>query len=393
LRMPHCDAEREFSIAQQLSISLRANSRQLIVSYQHQRDDVERRISPLFSDLPVTTLTELGLSVSEPFKPEQTDASMGNNLRRFDPGVAPPLNLNVRARGGSALLADQAACPFRAFARHRLGAEPLSEPQSGLSASERGTLLHAALQQVWRVLQNSENLKRCDEFALIEHADIAAQQTITSWSEANRFGARFLQLETQRLSRVLQRWLTLEQERAEFSIAALEDERRFNFAGLDLRLRVDRIDRLPDGRLTIIDYKSGQGNSAKAWLGERPEQPQLPLYALALQHEQPASVAGVLFAQVRFDQPKWVGMGDSDLENYSLKPAQNEFAADWSAQLELWQSALEHLANEFIQGRAEVAPASPKSCQYCELPTVCRIAHEQLEFAGESELADEEGAA
>ena len=384
LRMPHCDAEREFSVAQQLSSSLRANARTLIVSYQRERDDVERHVSPLFKDLPTVELSALDIVLAEPFKPTISPSSeLSTNtagLQNFDPSFAPPLDLSNRARGGSALLADQAACPFRAFARHRLRAEPLGEPQTGLSASERGVLLHTALQSLWQQLQNSSALRACTEADLLQRAAAAAAFALRELPDIERFGPRFIALETQRLERVLVRWIELEQERADIEIAALEEERRFNFAGLDLRLRVDRIDRLADGRVAIVDYKSGQSNSINAWLGERPEQPQLPLYVLALEHEQPGSVAGVAFAQVRLDTPRWIGLGDEQLERYGLKPVSDE-VADWPTRVQAWQTSLQMLANEFIQGRADVEPASPKSCQYCALPSVCRIDHAQLEVA------------
>ena len=67
LRMPHCDAEREFAVAQQLSASLRANARQFIVSYQRERDDVPRHVSPLFADIAHSDLAALAIAVEEPF--------------------------------------------------------------------------------------------------------------------------------------------------------------------------------------------------------------------------------------------------------------------------------------------------------------------------------------
>lgn len=389
LRMPHCDAEREFQVAAQLSASLQMNTREFVVSYQRERDEVARHVSPLFDGLPKMDLAALGIIAVEPFKPAV--AATTAPLQYFDAGAAPRLDAfvrsgdgsGVRARGGSALLADQAACPFRAFARHRLRAEPLDEPLTGLSAAERGTLLHAALQSLWQTLQNSAALRACDEEALIRYTTGAAQFALTQLPTLDRFGPRFLALESARLARVLMRWLMLELDRADVEIAALEEEQRFQFAGLDLRLRVDRIDRLADGRVAIVDYKSGQGNSANAWLGERTEQPQLPLYALALEHAQPGSVAGVAFAQVRLDNARWVGLGDTGLEAYELKPASD--VADWSAQLQAWRNALQSLANEFIEGRADVAPlAPPKTCQFCSLTSVCRIDHAQLDAEAEA---------
>src|SRR5690606_25522542 len=60
LRMPHCDAEREFSVAARLGASLQANARTFVASYQRERDDVERHVSPLFAALPRTDLAALG---------------------------------------------------------------------------------------------------------------------------------------------------------------------------------------------------------------------------------------------------------------------------------------------------------------------------------------------
>lgn len=390
LRMPHCDAEREFAIAQRLGASLRANARQFVVSYQRERDDVERHISPLFADIPVAA--DIAIP-HEPFKSAVLNAMAQQSLMPFAPGDALPLDISTRARGGSAVLADQSACPFRAFARHRLRAEPLGEPQTGLSASERGTLLHAALQSLWLTFGSSAVLRATDEAQRQRHADDAARHAIAQLPDAQRFGARFLDLERQRLARVLVQWLDRELERADIEIAALEDERQFNFAGLELRLRVDRIDRLPDGRVAIVDYKSGRSNAERYWLGERPEQPQLPLYALALEHEQPGSVAGVLFAQVRIDTPRWIGLGDSGLNAHALNDAAESAAMDWPALIAHWRDALQSIAQEYIAGRSTVDPATNRTCDFCALASVCRIDHAQSGDADSTaESSTEDGA-
>src|ERR1700747_974209 len=49
--------------------------------------------------------------------------------------------------------------------------------------------------------------------------------------------------------------------------------------GLKLRLRADRIDLLENGQRLLLDYKSGEV-SVKDWEGERPDEPQRPLYAI-----------------------------------------------------------------------------------------------------------------
>ena len=49
-------------------------------------------------------------------------------------------------------------------------------------------------------------------------------------------------------------------------------------ADLEFAVSIDRVDRLADGARVLIDYKTG--NAAADWRGERPDNPQLPIYAL-----------------------------------------------------------------------------------------------------------------
>ena len=60
--------------------------------------------------------------------------------------------------GGASLFKDMAACPFRAFAKHRLGARPLEDTDLGLSYRDRGTTVHKALEFIWRELGSHARL-------------------------------------------------------------------------------------------------------------------------------------------------------------------------------------------------------------------------------------------
>ena len=59
----------------------------------------------------------------------------------------------------ASLLADQAACPFQAFARHRLGADTPELPDQVLDARERGTGVHEALCRLWREVASQAALR------------------------------------------------------------------------------------------------------------------------------------------------------------------------------------------------------------------------------------------
>jgi ATP-dependent helicase/nuclease subunit B len=142
---------------------------------------------------------------------------------------------------------------------------------------------------------------------------------------------------------------------------------------LNISLRVDRIDQLPDGAQFVIDYKSGR-SSAQDWLGERPSRPQLTLYGLAMNE----TVAGLAFAQVRTRDCKFAGAGQVEVapgvESNIEKLVKDKMPAkDWEDLTTQWQDNLERLAKEFLAGDAQVDPLSSSSCTYCGLQALCRV--------------------
>jgi RecB family exonuclease len=138
---------------------------------------------------------------------------------------------------------------------------------------------------------------------------------------------------------------------------------------LQLSLRVDRIDRVDGGRL-ILDYKTGKV-SLSMWKGERPEEPQLPLYGV---HGPVDDLCGVLFAQVRVGEMEFVGRTKDvtttligDQSAMVQKPLTDEILGEWA-------DALSNLADQFMAGNAAVEPKRyPKTCKYCPLPGLCRV--------------------
>ena len=97
------------------------------------------------------------------------------------------------------------------------------------------------------------------------------------------------------LEKLAREWLELERRRAPFQVSAIEEQRDLEVAGLQFQSRIDRMDKLADGGHVLIDYKSGRMLSPRQWEGPRPDDPQLPLYAVAA----PEQLAAVVFAKVR----------------------------------------------------------------------------------------------
>jgi ATP-dependent helicase/DNAse subunit B len=196
---------------------------------------------------------------------------------------------------------------------------------------------------------------------------------------------RYLELEELRLTALVAEWLDYEATRVEFEI---------HLAELTLNLRLDRIDRLTDQTLLVIDYKTGDV-SPKSWDLPRPDDVQLPLYsAFALKPEEEV-LGGLVFAKVR--------AGDRSFAGRVCAPASTLFeglkgnntlmkSALTVEQLIDWKETIEQLARDFVAGRSEVDPRDyPKTCEYCGLQTLCRIQeHQALAAEEDSEEATDE---
>lgn len=301
----------------------------------------------------------------------------------------------TKLAGGAAVLRDQAACPFRAFARYRLGARTLAVPGAGLDAAERGTLLHHVLSMVWTHLGSHSGLTALHEPALEQLVSKLVQMAI---AEAYRKGmdslnGRFAVIEHARLCRLVGEWLNYERGRAPFEVIACEQSRDVSLAGLSMQLRLDRLDRLGDGTHALIDYKTGVAKIS-GWLGKRPDEPQLPLYFQTSAH----SVSTLAFARVkRGARGKVFGFeGVSATENLlpDVGPIENKHGMEkkgyisWDVLTAEWDTTLNNLARNFIAGDTAVDPKNGSlTCAQCDLQSVCRIS----ELTG-SVIADDDNA-
>ena len=91
----------------------------------------------------------------------------------------------------------------------------------------------------------------------------------------DRMPHRYLDLDRHGSHVLVTEWLGYEATRLPFTVVETESARTIKLAGLALDLRLDRIDRLNDGSLLVIDYKTGNV-SPNAWQLPRPDDVQLP---------------------------------------------------------------------------------------------------------------------
>jgi probable DNA repair protein len=386
--MPHCSPQLDWELAHAITTRLISSAPVVYFSCAKQVESAESRPSRLVSALagvPLPLPRELTLP---PNPPPITIAIEDFSRVPFARG---------RVHGGARVLTSQSQCPFKAFATARLGAQGWEPAEAGLTASQRGVLLHAALRGIWsdppqglRSHQQLLQLKDRRAFVAV-HVHSALQKGLDS-ELRNRMPPRYLELEELRLTNLLAEWMAYEATRIEFDVVTTEADRSIRLAGLDFDLRLDRIDRLNDGSLLVIDYKSGDV-SPRSWDLPRPDDVQLPLYAgFALD----GKLGGLVFAKVRTGDQSFTGrVGNAKSTLLAGQPGYSTLVKGrLTAELLIdWRTCIEQLAKDFLAGRADVNPREyPKTCERCGLQTLCRI-HENQSLTEAEEDSDSAEAA
>ncbi|WP_339897990.1 PD-(D/E)XK nuclease family protein [uncultured Gilvimarinus sp.] len=346
-QMPNSSAERELIYAERLTENFKHCAQQVVFSHASHQDDQPFNPSSLIASLPLSSLQELNIAGESPSIRYYRQLANSASLEAVDCRYGPSLT-NPEVRGGAGLFKAQAACPFIAFARYRLGATGTDDPTLGFSAIERGNVLHEALAFIWQKLDNADTLHQLAPLALEALIGDACNEAVnnTGRSRGAEIGATFRQLEIERLQQLISLWLALEREREPFSVQSIESGHTLKFEGLELTVRVDRIDRLASGQPLIIDYKTGQVKPS-SWRTDSFTEPQLPLYACTLADDGAQAIA---FAQINASDQCFAGLGTGTAIT-GIKDIPEE---QWQQQLEDWRQRLAELACEFREGWATV---------------------------------------
>nr|VFK40097.1 MAG: probable DNA repair protein [Candidatus Kentron sp. SD]VFK45225.1 MAG: probable DNA repair protein [Candidatus Kentron sp. SD] len=379
LGIPLGRPESELSRARRATQRMLAGANHVIASHARSDRDLSRAPSPLITALPEIDQGDIPRSrfpnTVGAFSRADSNHNDDDKEWLIDER-GPALSRDEPMTGGARIWRDQAACPFRAFATHRLGAAGLDTPSVGLDYAMRGIMAHRALESIWRELRDSDRLALMTDDRLRAKVSESVERALLDAArrrpETFR-GHRLRQLEAERLSSLIMAWLEGEKERPPFAVAAPERGRAVSLGGVPVSLRPDRLDHTKEGKHLLLDYKTGDVG-IQSWFGERPREPQLPLYAILQECD------GIGFAFVRRGKIGFEGIADTE----GLAPgietvrgtgtrAAGEFQ-DWDALREAWRGVLVSLARAFARGDAFVDPKSPmESCRNCDLPSLCRI--------------------
>ena len=354
-RLNH-DGERDF--AQNRLAHWRTACGSFIASWSNEGTDGPHDCSPLIKPLFLADIDQVVTRYRQRRHPALSEFKPVKLEAHSDPDQASKHHDPIQA--GTGLIQDQAKCPLRGWAIHRLKLRPPTALEPFADALTRGSLVHDALFRLYNDGPPPPFADATDQTA----SEVAVQAAVKGAVE-ERLGGKpdlFKALEEKRLAKVLNAWLKAEAEHANFTVVGLEQATSLTMDGAQFRLRIDRVNEDPDtGAQVVIDYKTGT-LSIRGMVGERLVEPQLPMYALS-----DDKIEAVLVAQVGNEEVRIDGWS---AEGISLGKTPS---AGWEPLRERWREQVQSLIDEFRSGHAAASPHNTQVCRYCHLPSLCRI--------------------
>ena len=383
LRMPGSHSDVQVELARQ-TFSLLLASVSGTVNISHHRSDDDQDFRPSSFGIQIAAETP-GSPPSGP-----VFASLfGDNTETIPELIAvtddSAVPLEIQPDGGSiggvSILNDQSNFPFQAFIRHRLNADPQESFASGLTAAARGSAIHEALDHLFSEIGSLDDIPaaahRIEQ--LCSRAALAAIEYLQK-NHRSVMTRRFTQIEEQRVCKLLKKFLTVEKERGKFAVVAREEDISWHYRNMLFNLKIDRIDRLADGTLAVIDYKTGQKvSSASSWLKPRPDDLQLPFYmtAMAESAHQDDPVTAIAVAQIHVRETSYSGVAEGMLFHSGLKTVdsllkQHPEITDWQQLLAIFRARVERIADEFADGIALIPANYDRICNNRQIRALCR---------------------
>ncbi|XVN73854.1 hypothetical protein AAEX37_00930 [Oligella sp. MSHR50489EDL] len=379
---PRSDQQREFEWAEGMLKKLLATANQIYISWHAFDGEMPTKASPLLIQyVPEAQWQPLAGQFSVDIAAAQ---SFGAAVEYLQDDNGPPVTGLLS--GGSRLIDLQAKNPLWAFAVYRLHMEAFKPyPRYELDRLQRGSFIHAALEQFWKEVRDQASLQAMDDLELkhkiAEVVDFSANGKLLFDSNA------LLDLEKEYAKNQLFHFLSLEKKREmAFSVHEVEKRVQIPLASIQIRLTVDRIDYLENDSFLYLDYKTGNLPSYKKhWYRDRPIDLQLPLYAT--HGDYPISeIGGVGFAGLKPGKMGFAGVGLANWSvNGSSTTVEEKTAADFQQLLAFWKGKVQVLANEISNGYAANRYEDIKDMDYCEVLPFLRLAQAFVEEESDDE--------
>ncbi|MEC8146927.1 MAG: PD-(D/E)XK nuclease family protein [Pseudomonadota bacterium] len=336
------DPTVDFQLRQKLFDSFLVNKQEIIISYSEYTRGV-KNLKSTFID-------------SEPVIPKSHELTKTEKvlIRSVDYE-----NLyGARSKTGKqsyrsvSFFADQAACPFKGYAIHRLDSKAIEEPSPGIDKKLQGVLVHDVLANFWADIKSSENLKSKNIDGLAQIIMINVESVFKKSKNLVNCEAPIIDIEKNRIKKLILNWLEFEKKGEDFKVVGIEKKVNGKVFDSPVSCRLDRLDRLADGSLRVVDYKTGtfiKGDLEPP----RINAPQLYLYSILV--------------------------GLDKVKSFSVAKVHQKTASVISKILQAndnksWHEDLVNLNQEINNGFAARIPKKPEAtCNFCDQKLFCRI--------------------
>ena len=256
---------------------------------------------------------------------------------------APAVAADEQVLGGAYTVQRQSVEPFAAFVYGRLGVTRADAIETGIAPSVRGNIIHTALHTLFAERPTRADVSNWDAENLEQKLGSAIDSALANHvRHADDTHARLFSLERTRLFQLLRSFVAEEIDRSEFSILDVEKPIHSEAFGVRLSLRIDRVDRLADGSLLIIDYKTGRPKDLLNKDGDLKDL-QLAVYADVLE----GAVGGLVIINIDSRSISYKGTGGS----VPWDAARQDI---WPERLEAWRDDVHQALKEIAAGDVRV---------------------------------------
>lgn len=308
----------------------------VVFSYPATEDDAIQTPTALLQSLQM----EQGDAASDPGWHASSLTQSRRTVAADDP--VPAVRDDEHVSGGAATIQLQLSEPIAAFITGRLGVKRLQAQAVGIPPPVRGSIIHDALYRLYVEKPSRSAIASWTDDDLETRLTRSVDEAFTRHERhADTTLRELLALERERIKRLLQRFIEVDVGREDFEIEGIEQEVGFASARVSMPLRVDRIDRLADGSLGIIDYKTG---TRKTFLqsGGEPREIQLVAYACAVD----GTIASLALANIDSREVVFDGAGRG------YRNAEN-----WDETLGVWMQSVIQACEEISRGDVRINAA------------------------------------
>lgn len=334
LGFPDAEPAETTAYARRVLQRLAKSTQTLRCSYPETDGDAEQTVTTLIDDLQIeaaTSAADVGWHASSLTGWRAVVACADDPV--------PAVSAGEVVAGGAATIQKQLSNPFAGFVAGRLGVRYLPRIEPGLAANLRGNLIHDALQALYQGRPTQEQIRGWETEELTHRIDAATGKAFArQLRHADAVLTALFALERRRVQELLRRVVELDTSRDAFVIEDVEGRADAHIGGIELRLRYDRVDRVSNDALLVLDYKTGTSKRFLQADGS-PADFQLVVYACTLDDE----IAGLGLVNIDSRAVDMVGAGVAF-----------DDAEDWPRRLGGWQAEVRNAAEAIARGDVRV---------------------------------------